>query len=298
MPRRRVDGVLLLDKPGGMSSNAALQRVRRRYRAEKAGHTGTLDPLASGLLPLCFGEATKFAQGLLDAPKAYVATLAFGTATSTGDAEGEPIATGPIPASAAEIEAALPGFRGRISQVPPRHAALKHEGRSYYEYARAGVEIPRPAREVVIDALTLLDWLPPRAVLEVRCSKGTYVRTLAEDIAHALGTEAHLCALRRTASGPFSLASAVALADVEMADDATLGRWLLPIDAPLSGMPSIVLDETAVSAVTHGRRAAILADAEGCRAAYDTCGRFVGVVRIEAGSLAAVRLVRADRGEG
>ncbi len=191
-PRRRVDGVLLLDKPTGLSSNAALQRARRLYRAEKAGHTGTLDPLASGLLPLCFGEATKFAQSLLDARKEYVATVRFGIATSTGDAEGEMIAEQPVSFTRAELEAALPRFTGRILQVPPRHAALKLGGRAYYDYARAGVEIPRVAREVDIGALELVDWSPPQATLRVECGKGTYIRVLAEDLGVALGSCAHL----------------------------------------------------------------------------------------------------------
>ena len=181
-PRRRVDGVLLLDKPSGLSSNAALQRARRLFRAEKAGHTGTLDPLASGLLPLCFGEATKFAQALLDARKEYVATLRFGVATSTGDAEGETIASGPADVARDALEAALPRFTGRIAQVPPNHSALKHEGRAYYEYARAGVEIPRKPRDVDIVAIEIVGWSPPTATLRVECGKGTYIRMLAEDL--------------------------------------------------------------------------------------------------------------------
>ncbi|MGZ9028907.1 MAG: tRNA pseudouridine(55) synthase TruB, partial [Telluria sp.] len=161
--RDLVDGVLLLDKPTGISSNAALQRVKRLYAAEKAGHTGTLDPLASGLLPLCFGDATKFAQAMLDARKTYVATVRLGAATSTGDAEGEVIGTVPVRCGRGEIESALARFVGTISQVPPRYAALKYEGRAYYDYARAGVDIPRAAREIEIDALELLDWSAPDA---------------------------------------------------------------------------------------------------------------------------------------
>ena len=160
-PRRRVDGVLLLDKPSGLSSNAALQRARRLFQAEKAGHTGTLDPLATGLLPLCFGEATKFAQALLDARKEYLATLRFGVATTTGDAEGVPVASGPGDVARDALEAAMPRFTGRIAQVPPKHSALKFEGRAYYEYARAGVEITRKPREVDIVALEIVGWSPP-----------------------------------------------------------------------------------------------------------------------------------------
>ena len=153
--RRRVDGVLLLDKPVGLSSNAALQQAKRRFRAEKAGHTGTLDPLASGLLPICFGEATKFAHMLLDADKTYAATVRLGTTTTTGDAEGEVLQTRDVAVTRQDIEAVLPRFIGRITQIPPRYAALKFQGRNYYEYAREGIEIPRPGREVVVRSMTL-----------------------------------------------------------------------------------------------------------------------------------------------
>ena len=226
-PRRRVDGVLLLDKPSGISSNAALQRAKRLYRAEKAGHTGTLDPLASGLLPLCFGEATKFAQAMLDARKEYVATVRFGIATSTGDAEGETVAEQPADFTRDDLEAALPRFIGRIMQVPPRHAALKHEGRAYYAYARAGVEIPRAPREVDVGAIEIVGWAPPAATLRIECGKGTYVRTLAEDLGGALGTCAHLAALRRTAAGAFSLAEAVTLGFLETLDEQARDALLL-----------------------------------------------------------------------
>ena len=224
LPRRRVDGVLLLDKPAGLSSNAALQRAKRLYAAEKAGHTGTLDPLATGLLPLCFGEATKFAQALLDAPKEYVATVRFGIATTTGDAEGEIVRTCDVAFSRAELESALPRFVGRIVQMPPAFAALKFQGRNYYEYARAGIEIPRVPRPVEIAAIELIDWSPPAAVLRVACGKGTYIRVLAEDIAGALGSCAHLAALRRTVSGPFALADAVTLEALEAMDEPARDR--------------------------------------------------------------------------
>ncbi len=181
-PRRRVDGVLLLDKDVGLSSNAALQQVKRLFRAEKAGHTGTLDPLASGLLPICFGEATKFAHMLLEADKTYVATVRLGVTTTTGDAEGEVLKRQDVSVTRDEVEAVLPRFVGRIAQIPPRHAALKYQGRNYYEYAREGVEIPRAAREVTIESLTLQAWTHPDFDLMIRCGKGTYVRVLAEDI--------------------------------------------------------------------------------------------------------------------
>jgi tRNA pseudouridine55 synthase len=169
LPRRAIDGVLLLDKGVGLSSNAALQRARRLYRAEKAGHTGTLDPLASGLLPVCFGEATKFAQMLLEGDKTYAATVRLGVTTTTGDAEGDPVDQRPVSVSRADIDAALDRFVGSIAQIPPRHAALKYRGRNYYEYAREGIDIPRVAREVIIHELVLHRWTPPDVELGVRC---------------------------------------------------------------------------------------------------------------------------------
>src|SRR5436309_8484717 len=190
--RRRVDGVLLLDKPVGLSSNAVLQRAKRLLNAEKAGHTGTLDPLASGLLPLCFGEATKFARFLLDADKHYRARVRFGVTTTTHDAEGEIVAEVPIALDIAEIEEALPAFTGALRQTPPLHSALKFKGRSYYDYARKGIDIPRLPRAVEVKKLALVDWTSPVATLDVLCSKGTYVRTLAADLGAALQCGAHL----------------------------------------------------------------------------------------------------------
>ena len=239
--RRRVDGVLLLDKPTGLSSNAALQRARRAYDAEKAGHTGTLDPLASGLLPLCFGEATKFAQFLLDATKRYTATVRFGVTTTTGDAEGEVLAMHPVVLARSDVEAILPDFTGRQAQVPHAYSALKFEGRSHYEYARAGIDVPRPAREIEIMDLRLLDWQSPDAVLDVLCSKGTYVRVLAEDIGTELGCGAHLAGLRRTATGGFGIDAAVTLEALEAMDDAARDGILLPVATLLRDLPPLRL---------------------------------------------------------
>ncbi len=292
-PRRRVDGVLLLDKPSGLSSNAALQRARRLYRAEKAGHTGTLDPLASGLLPLCFGEATKYAQAVLDARKEYVASIRFGVATSTGDAEGETIAEMPAEFTRSELEAVLPRFTGRIVQVPPRYAALKHEGRAYYEYARAGVDIPRTPRAIDVDALEVVAWSPPAATLRVECGKGTYVRTLAEDIATALGTCGHLSALRRTAAGAFALADAVTLDRLEALDEGARDALLLPIDALLDAVPGIELDEPEACALVQGRLVPTGARRPGRYRAY-AAGRFVGLVEIDGDSVRALRMARPD----
>jgi tRNA pseudouridine(55) synthase len=206
-----VHGVLLLDKPEGLSSNDALVRAKRLLNAEKAGHTGTLDPFATGLLPLCFGEATKFSQDLLEADKTYETTVQLGVSTNTGDTEGEVTATAEVAVTPAQIEAVLARFRGPIAQVPPMHSALKRDGRPLYEYARAGITLEREARQVVIHALELLSYEAPLLRLSVTCSKGTYVRVLGEDIGAALGCGAHLKTLRRTAVGRLTLEGAITL---------------------------------------------------------------------------------------
>jgi tRNA pseudouridine55 synthase len=208
-PSVDIDGVVLLDKPEGLSSNAALQRARRCFSAAKAGHTGTLDPLATGLLPVCLGDATKFAQGLLDADKAYLATARLGIATDTGDREGRILAEAPVAATSEQVLAALATLTGTIEQVPPMYSALKHHGQPLYAIARAGGEVARAARTVHVHGLELVEWNSPLLTFRVRCSKGTYVRTLAEQIAAALGTVGHLVALRRTAVGPFDLGMSV-----------------------------------------------------------------------------------------
>ncbi len=202
--KRPVNGVLLLDKPEGLSSNTALQKARRLFRAEKAGHTGVLDPLATGLLPVCFGEATKFAQYLIDADKAYTATLKLGEASSTGDAEGEIVATARADISLSEFQTACQALTGDIRQVPPMFSALKHEGKPLYEYARKGIVIERKARDITIYSIDITEFDAPKAVIDVRCSKGTYIRTLSEDIAKHIGTFAHLTALRRTETAGFT----------------------------------------------------------------------------------------------
>jgi len=292
-PRRRVDGVLLLDKPPGLSSNAALQHAKRLFRAEKAGHTGTLDPLATGLLPLCFGEATKFAQALLDAPKRYTATLRFGTTTTTGDAEGAVVAQRTPTFDSAALEAALASFTGTIAQVPPRFAALKHEGRAYYDYARAGLDVPRVARTIEIHALRLLAWSSPDAIVDVECSKGTYVRTLAEDVGGRLGCGAHLAALRRTASGPFTLEQACTLDALAALDEAARDALLLPVDAALRDLDVLPLDQAAGEALRQGRVLPTAGIGDGLRRAY-AAGTFIGLVEVAAGAARAVRLVRTD----
>ena len=290
---QRVDGVLLLDKPVGLSSNTALQRARRLLLAEKAGHTGTLDPLASGLLPLCFGEATKFAQALLDAPKRYTATIRFGTATTTGDAEGEVVARGPEHVERDALEQVLRAFVGPRTQVPPRYAALKHDGRAYYDYARAGVEIPREPRAIHLHALALRSLEGPLAVIDVECSKGTYVRVLAEEIGAALGTCAHLAALRRTGTGGF---------DVDDADHAggpagpRSRRARAPADAGgrargRAAAPRPLRTSRRRRCATGGRSRT---RAPPCVRAYDPAGRLVGVLERDGGWLKARRLLRTD----
>src|SRR5258707_2031687 len=254
VPRRALDGVLLLDKPVGLSSNDALIRAKRLYLAKKAGHTGTLDPLASGLLPLCFGEATKFSQDLLEADKTYEATMRLGIRTTTGDAEGEAVETRDVLCDQAAIENALTQFRGGIVQVPPMYSALKRDGKPLYEYARAGQTVEREGRQVTIRSLDLLACALPDVTFRVTCSKGTYVRTLAEDIGEALGCGAHLVALRRTGVGALTLEHAVTLDALSDAADAARDAWLQPIDALLSTFPSVQLDAELTRRFLHGQR--------------------------------------------
>lgn len=251
---RRLDGVVLLDKPLGLSSNTALQKVRRLFQAEKAGHTGTLDPLATGLLPVCFGEATKFSTALLDADKTYTATLKLGQTTTTADAEGEVLVTRPVSFTQAELDAVLQRFRGEISQVPPMHSALKHQGKPLYEYIRSGVTLEREARAVVIHALLLERWQGDQMVISVRCSKGTYVRTIAEDIGEALGCGAHLTGLRRTGIAHFSLADARNLLQLAEMDEAQRMACLLPVGSLMPDMPKLTLDAGQIDRLAKGQR--------------------------------------------
>jgi len=288
--RRRIDGVLLLDKPTGITSNAALMRVKRLYAAAKAGHTGTLDPLASGLLPICFGGATRFAQFLLDAPKRYVATLRFGITTTTQDAEGDVVATRKVAFAREALEATLARFVGVQMQTPPAHSALKFEGRPRYDYARRGIDVPSVPREVVVHALRLLDWHAPDAMIDVACSKGTYVRALAADVGEALGCGAHLAALRRTRSGPFDIAVAVALDVLERDDEAARIGRLLPVDAPVAGIPRLDVDREVARLLAHGQKPRIAAP-PGRYRIYAAGERFVGLADVDAARLIPLRLV-------
>ena len=294
--RRPLDGVLLLDKALGPSSNHALQAARRLYRAEKAGHTGTLDPLATGLLPLCFGEATKFSGELLNADKRYVATVQLGVTTETADAEGRVLERRPVEIGLSEVEAALAAFVGDIDQVPPMYSALKRDGKPLYEYARAGIELERAARRVSLYQLHLLDSSElvgaGRFVFEVHCSKGTYVRTLAADIGEQLGCGAHLAGLRRTGIGSLDIVRAHSLSDLESLTEDARDALLLPPDGLLSALQEARLDAADAARLRHGQAVRWSAE-EGCRLrVYDPEHRFMGVCRqVADGWLQAQRLV-------
>jgi tRNA pseudouridine55 synthase len=288
--------VLLLDKSLGHSSNHALQAARRLYNAEKAGHTGTLDPLATGLLPLCFGEATKFSGELLNADKRYVATVQLGVTTDTADAEGRVLERRPVELDRPAVESALAAFVGDIEQMPPMYSALKRDGKPLYEYARAGIEVERATRRVSIYQLRLLDSSEligeGRFVFEVCCSKGTYVRTLAADIGERLGCGAHLAGLRRTGIGAMDVAAAHSMAELEALTDEARDALLLPPDGLLSGLTEVRLDAADAARLRHGQ-AVRWSAGEGSRLrVYDHEQRFIGVCRQTAdGWLQAQRLV-------
>ncbi|WP_371325134.1 tRNA pseudouridine(55) synthase TruB [Dechloromonas sp. ZY10] len=273
---KQVDGVLLLDKPIGLSSNDALQKARRLFSAAKGGHTGTLDPLASGLLPLCFGEATKFSADLLDADKTYEAELKLGVETDSGDAEGLVIATATVDVEKSRFLALLPQFTGAIEQVPPMHSALKRDGRPLYELARQGIEVERQPRAVTIHALELLELAGDLARIRVSCSKGTYIRVLAADLGRALGCGAHLTALRRTRVGDLELTGAVTLAELEAQAEEARPSRLAPVDALLSSLPRVELDSAAAERFSHGNPVALAAGLAGKIRVY-AAGRLLGV---------------------
>nr|WP_217344459.1 tRNA pseudouridine(55) synthase TruB [Noviherbaspirillum sp. L7-7A]MBV0878611.1 tRNA pseudouridine(55) synthase TruB [Noviherbaspirillum sp. L7-7A] len=296
-----VHGVLLLDKPEGLSSNDALVRAKRLLNAEKAGHTGTLDPFATGLLPLCFGEATKFSQDLLEADKAYETTVHLGVRTDTGDTEGDVIGTAGVDVTLAQIEAVLAQFRGPIAQVPPMHSALKRDGKPLYEYARAGITLEREARQVVIHALELLSYEAPLLRLAVTCSKGTYIRVLGEDIGAALGCGAHLQALRRTAVGQLTLEGAMTLDQLGALDEPQRAAALAPVDALLSSFPLLNLDDELARRFLHGQRLALgqagiapLPQAGRVKVYRQSDARLLGIAQLmDYGVLAPERLVLA-----
>ncbi len=280
--RRDVDGVLLLDKPSGLTSTAALAKAKWLLRARRAGHTGTLDPLASGLLPLCFGEATRFAQRLLDAPKGYLATIRFGATTTTGDAEGEVSATFAVDFSRDALEATLATFLGEQLQIPPMYSALKVDGRPLYRLARAGQEVERAPRPIVVHALACIGWEPPLAQVTVTCSKGTYVRVLAEDIGRALGVGAHLAALRRTTTGGFRLEDAITIETLESLDDTARSQRLLPTGALVADLPRLEMAAPQARRFLQGQAVPVDAAETGEHAVY-AGPRLLGLARVADG---------------
>lgn len=284
-PKRPVNGVVLLDKPLGMTSNEALQAVKYLFQAAKAGHTGSLDPLATGLLPLCFGEATKLSSYLLEADKHYWTVARLGVRTATGDAEGEAIETRPVRVyPAAEVEAALARFRGEIEQVPPMYSALKHQGKRLYDLARAGVEVERAPRPVTIHSLRLLGQGADSLELDLRCSKGTYVRTLVEDLGEALGCGAHVAQLRRVGVGPYDGSHMVTLDELRRRAEQGLGALdevLLPVDTAVADWPRVTFDADSAYYVRQGQAVQVPgAPTEGLVALYGPQGRFLGVGQI------------------
>ena len=285
-----VDGALLLDKPLGVSSNFALQKAKKIMLAQKAGHGGTLDPLASGLLMVLFGEATKFAGPLLDGDKEYLATLQLGATTATGDAEGEVLERRPVNPA---IDQVLGRFRGEIEQIPPMFSALKRDGVPLYKLARRGEEVERSPRRVTISALERVGGSAERPELRVRCSKGTYVRTLATDIGAALGCGAHLAALRRTASGRFRVEDAATLEALEAMTPAQRRKCLLPLAELLVGLPRAELDAPAAARLRNGQILPVSGLAEGVYGVFGPGGVVLGLGRSDGASLHPLRLTQA-----
>ena len=294
-PKRIVDGILLLDKPTGITSNRALQIAKRLYQAKKAGHTGSLDPLASGMLPLCFGQATKVSGFLLEADKEYEVEALIGARTDTADADGEVIETATkTTVTAAELEAALEANRGPQEQVPPMYSALKQDGQRLYKLARQGIEVERPPRPVVIHDLTVIRFDPERPVLRVRCSKGTYVRSLVESIAAQMGTLAHVVALRRISVGTFADEPLVTMEELEAleGDSAALDELLLPADVALTGYPEVQLSASEAFYLLNGHAVGhVGTDIEGLVRIYDEKRCFLGLGEVQPdGQVAPKRL--------
>lgn len=296
--KRNINGVLLLDKPIGFSSNQALQKVKWLFQAAKAGHTGTLDPLATGLLPICLGEATKFAQYVTDADKTYIATIKFGAMTTTGDAEGEVIATGDVKFTREQLESVCQSFIGEISQVPPMYSALKFEGKALYEYAREGVDIERQSRLVTITSMTIHCFEVDVAEITVNCSKGTYIRTLAEDIGNTLGCGAHLIGLRRIETAGYELADAMTLVQLEALIKVTpiedLHTLVLPVDSAIAHLPAIELNMDATHYIMQGQAVWVAGKVpSGEMRLFDANARFLGLGFLQDdGKIAPKRLIR------
>jgi tRNA pseudouridine55 synthase len=295
--RRALDGILVLDKPAGITSNAALQQAKRLLNAAKAGHAGTLDPLASGVLPVLFGEATKFSSFLLDADKEYVADVRLGVRTTTGDAEGDVTERNAVDVDDAKVASAVARFRGEMDQVPPMHSALKYGGRPLYEMARQGVTVPRSPRRIAIHELEVLDRAGEVLRVRVACSKGTYVRVLAEDLGTALGCGAHLAALRRTVAGCFRIAQAVTLDELAAMEIPARERQLRPVDSLLQGLPPVHLDEGTAGAFLNGRTVSRQDGPQGRRRVYAGPSELLGVGEVgPGGDLRPVRLVARGAG--
>ena len=297
---RDVDGILILDKPIGCSSNQALQQVRKLYCARKAGHCGSLDPLATGVLPVCLGEATKFSSYLLGANKTYRATCRLGETTTTGDAEGEVVERRPVLADATQIRQSLAQFVGEIEQIPPMYSALKHQGKRLYQLAREGRQVERKSRQVTIYHLELLSCSADSLSFEVSCSKGTYIRTLAEDIGAILGCGAHLTALRRSAVDSFTEQDAVTIERLQLLEQQgrdQLDDLLLPVAGALMQFPELTLDASNSLKISQGKRIQLGAlELTGlCRLMTDQ-GRFMGLGEVASdGELAAKRLMNTAR---
>lgn len=275
--RRKIDGVLLLDKDKGATSNAALQKVRFLFNAAKAGHTGTLDPMATGLLPICLGEATKFSSQMLEANKSYQAELMLGVTTDTADADGQTLLTRPVNVSDAILGKVLEQFIGELDQIPPMYSALKRDGRPLYEYARQGIELERQSRRICISDLQLHGFDGARVQIEVSCSKGTYIRTLAADIGEMLGCGAHLTALRRTRIGFLDLSAAYTLQDLAAFDESGRDTLLAPVDALLRDLPQTSLDTEETRRFSHGQSVSDSRPAHGKCRVYASGGRFLGL---------------------
>ena len=299
-PRKRgrdIDGVVLLENPQGLSSNDLLQKVKRLYQANKAGHTGALDPLATGMLPICLGEATKFSQFLLDADKRYRVTAKLGERTDTSDAEGQVVAEKAVKCGLDEILAALPHFRGNLMQIPTMFSALKYQGKPLYEYARAGITVEREARPITIFELEFIDYQAPFLTLEVHCSKGTYIRTLVDDLGEYLGCGAHVTVLRRSAVADYPSAAMVSLAQLqqlaEQQDLTLLDQHLLAADTAVSNLSKLELSTEQSQAIGFGQRVRFdnPEQLQGQVRLYDADNRFLGVAEINDNVIHPKRLV-------
>ena len=275
--KREIDGVFLLDKPLGFSSNQALKKIQWLFNAKKAGHTGTLDPMATGLLPICLGEATKFSHRLLDAHKSYIATIQLGITTSTGDQEGEVISEKEVVLNEAQLKDTLKKFIGDTTQIPPMYSALKFEGKPLYEYAREGIEIERKSRQIKIFDIKLINIEKSIITIEVLCSKGTYIRTLAEDIGQTMGCGAHLKGLERTQTGNFQLSEALSIEALEAMPMASREKALMPIDVLLEELSSIKLNMAELDAIKKGQSIDFNSKNDKEVRLYSPSGQFVGV---------------------